>query len=467
VRKIYTYKVKLKSDIIVSADSNTEGFFKTLNFIPGSKFRGIVANQLFKNNSEDTISLFNGDVIFGNAYPFHEEKYYPIPLSLFQSKNSQNNFIYNFAIKENSNTTEQIKTGFISNSRKILPSITQSFKLKTAYDKQKGKSFEGKMFGYYTLSKGSMWYFDVLIKENNIPHFFKELDNHLTGEKWIGKSKSAEFGWIEILSPSNTIEHSKIQVAPQANLILYAISDLFLIDELGNNTIHLDSSFFGLDSSNFEIDYSKSFCKSSFLSNWNGKRKGFDSSKKVIQKGSVITFKNKSKLSIEFNSIDTIGTNISEGFGLVMWNPSFLLDDKFELAKETVPNLITYPRVDDSELNELHQYLKSIHIIDEHKLHQECNDFLEKNNSLLKISNSQWGAVKNKLYSCDTNSNLEVQLFDKERGFIVTGQSASEWRKFNNGDKLKNFLIISEEDYSNKVHRFNILLSNIRLKKRS
>ena len=45
--KILQFKCKLISDIVLSQNTATEGSQKTLDFIPGSSFLGLVASQLY------------------------------------------------------------------------------------------------------------------------------------------------------------------------------------------------------------------------------------------------------------------------------------------------------------------------------------------------------------------------------------------------------------------------------------
>lgn len=70
------FKCTLMSDLIISQTSSTEGNQKTLDFIPGNNFLGIVAGSLYdkdKLTNEQQLAIFHsGKVRFGDANPSAE-----------------------------------------------------------------------------------------------------------------------------------------------------------------------------------------------------------------------------------------------------------------------------------------------------------------------------------------------------------------------------------------------------------
>ena len=62
--KIYKYSATLLSDIIITSNASTEGYSESLDYIPGSKFLGIVAGKLYdEQNINKTLDLFHNGVV--------------------------------------------------------------------------------------------------------------------------------------------------------------------------------------------------------------------------------------------------------------------------------------------------------------------------------------------------------------------------------------------------------------------
>jgi hypothetical protein len=72
--KTLKFKCTLLSDIILNQKAATEGPNATLDFIPGSNFLGIVASEIYKENSAESLVIFHsGKVRFGDAHPSKSE----------------------------------------------------------------------------------------------------------------------------------------------------------------------------------------------------------------------------------------------------------------------------------------------------------------------------------------------------------------------------------------------------------
>ena len=53
------FKCELLSDIVLNDSSATEGKRRSLDFIPGNNFLGIVAAQLYKGTDDDAWNIFH------------------------------------------------------------------------------------------------------------------------------------------------------------------------------------------------------------------------------------------------------------------------------------------------------------------------------------------------------------------------------------------------------------------------
>ncbi|HAQ36975.1 MAG TPA: hypothetical protein DCQ58_00570, partial [Saprospirales bacterium] len=69
------YKCTLKTDVVLNASLATEGNMETLDYIPGSNFLGIVANQIYQNYMDQAVEvLHNGHVSFGDGIIYNDER---------------------------------------------------------------------------------------------------------------------------------------------------------------------------------------------------------------------------------------------------------------------------------------------------------------------------------------------------------------------------------------------------------
>ena len=84
------FKCELLTDIVVNASLSTEGNIQSLNYIPGSKFLGIVAQKLYISlSADDSFELFHSSKIsFGDAHISDGDNMsYAIPFSIYTEKN--------------------------------------------------------------------------------------------------------------------------------------------------------------------------------------------------------------------------------------------------------------------------------------------------------------------------------------------------------------------------------------------
>ncbi len=76
--------------------------------------------------------------------------------------------------------------------------VNYTYSQKSAYDKTNRRSLDSNMYGYTTLKKGSVWQFSVKIDETISSEDEELIIDTLKESKRIGKSKSAEYGEVEI-----------------------------------------------------------------------------------------------------------------------------------------------------------------------------------------------------------------------------------------------------------------------------
>lgn len=473
--KRLNFKCTLLTDVVISAHTATEGEHQSLNFIPGSNFLGILASEIYKSNPGDCYSLFHsGKVRFGDAHIVYNDKrsfqvpfswYYPKGGSLTENKNYMLNFMSNKNFKDLISKGIQLKQardGYFTEEG-IYLSTAKLYSQKSAHDSDKRRSAEGEMFGYEALQKGSIWQFcvdvdDDLITENK--NILKEL-KALVGKKRLGRSKTAEFGTVEIvLIPDNNegiqikkIKPKQVQLEKKIvqneevtymktpfNLVfLYAESRLaFRDEETGHPTFTPTPEQLELPKE-ANILWDRSQIRTGVYAPWNWKRDCRDEDRVYIEKGSVIVVDfGKMELFTDEIIIKGVGLYKTEGFGKLRINPGFL-DFYSETGKSTL-------QLEKKDPDELLDYICVIKEIPQDALllkwFEQPNDliilemvdnFIKSHaNKYDKVTGSQWGNIRSYADGAADKEGLFKVLFESPRddfqgGFLTHGTELKQW----------------------------------------
>jgi len=407
------YEIEFLSDIVLPATSNTEGNIEQLDFIAGSNFLGMVAKNYAK--FENSFNIFHsGAVKFGDATLLKDAKRtYKMPLSFFHEKADDKTLYNHHTIEDFSKFTQlkQKRNGYITQDLEVFY-IDYNYSQKSAYDKDKRRSKDSSMFGYSAMKKGLKWLFSIRVDDNKIsPKDFELLKESIKGTKRLGKSKSAQYGLVEIRTSNIALSTPKVQM--QDNTILYLNSRIALVDESGNPTYDLTYLFNGLKDEN--IEYSKCQLKTSTFTPYNGARQTKDYERVCINKGSVIVLNN-----VKIEDIPHfVGAYQSEGFGQILVNPSFLSQEKFSFIELKNKKDNAEKQVIKSDLS---KFLKQRENTKQEKLDilNRVDDFIGTNKSLYKkIKPSQWGKIRS---ICTSG---EADFKDEIREYISHG--VKEW----------------------------------------
>ena len=393
------FEIAFKSPIILQASSNTQGKTSSLDFIPGSAFLGMVASRY--SDFSDPFKIFHsGAVKFCDASPIKEGKeFFKIPLSYFHEKLDSSK-IYNHHLLSDSEfekftQLKQMRNGYINEENERL-SLDQDFSQKSAYDKSKRRSKDSQMYGYEAFRAGMKWRFSV-----KFDHSVSEKDMVLAKETLerstrLGKSKSAEYGAVEIKFIGENTDEIQTFTPPEKYTFVYAKSRLALIDENGNPSYDVKYILPNLSENN--VVYSKTQIRISNFAPYNGARATKDYERACINKGSVIALKNLSAEQIAALK-NGVGAYLSEGFGEVLINPWFLnggdtKDNPIEFQKEAKTERSIKEMPIQSDLAE---FLKQKQAAKDQALEiaERVANFIESHkDKFSKISKSQWGAIR-------------------------------------------------------------------------
>ncbi|WP_372737041.1 hypothetical protein [Neptunomonas sp.] len=366
--------ITLIDDVIISASSSTTGGHRTLDYIPGSLLLGVAAANLYKKIQEPSeswalfhsghVSFQNGFILSAGGHPT-----FPSPLSLHYYKGAEpdkdNTLSASTIIRpgideiNKSRQPKQLRGTYITASGEQV-TVNKAATMKTAINSRTGRAAESQLFGYEALCAGQRFLAFVECTDKVPADLFNTLINSLEGPARIGRSRSAQFGRIEIqvLKETDFIPESNINVGA-TQLTLWCLSDLALCDtKTLQPTLQPQPEYFGLSGGQF--DTSNSYIRSRAYSPFNSYRKAFDQLREVITQGSVIHFTNLDPLTKE--QLEHLqhpqGCFTESGLGMVVANADICTTTPLKFSTGKTVN-IPQQQVDTKNESALIQWLRA------------------------------------------------------------------------------------------------------------
>ena len=489
--KTLQFKVTLLSDVIINQQAATEGNQSTLNFIPGSAFLGVATGELYQDKSGESFMLFHsGKVRFGDAHPLVDGKRaLKVPVAWYKKKDDKSDtelFVHHGmpkkGLKDKNDNTVQVKQyreDFIISKGENKVSkveIQKHFAIKSAYNSDKRRSEDAKMYGYQSLQAGSEWCFEVVISDHVNAELEEKLVESLEGKKRIGRSSTAQYGLvgIEKIDDVEGIEkkygfskwkNPKTRDVKENVTFVYAESRLIFFDKYGLPTFAPETKQFGFE--NGDVCWEMSQIRTFQYAPYNNKRQNRDADRMGIEKGSVFCITGISCTETE----KWVGSYQNEGFGKVLINPEFLEypgnneQAKYSFAKESIKSKTTMfvrssVQTDDKPvLNYLNQ--QKLLKANQRFIYEKVNDFVKDNERNFKGDRfaSQWGTIRSMATQIKTkNFNLNAQaqkeillqkLFEERDdpktkqkvgvGYLKHGVAKEKWEGYK-VDKLEKFI---------------------------
>ena len=442
------FKCTLLSDIILSQSSSTEGNQYSLDFIPGNNFLGIVAANIYNKVEKNALKVFHtGDVRFGDANPSIDGKRrgLKVPNAMFYpklKKASEECYIHHLIPNPNSDAIKglqlkQCRNGFYVFDQNIgapIP-IDKNYVIKSAYDSQMRKSDDGKLFGYQSLPKRLELYFEIESDLDEVTN--KMIADTLIGTKHIGRSRTAQYGLVQIEDanydevPSNGLNGRKYAT-------VYADGRLIFLDENGEPTFRPTAKDLGFKETD-KIDWSKSQVRTFQYSPWNGKRHTYDTDRCGIEKGSVFVV----ECSESPSESRYIGFYKNEGFGKVIYNPEFLDGNNEGKANYTLKDIEQEPKIvkkDTIAETPLMKYLKKQQVASAQtqSLYQDVNRFVKDYATLFKGEQfaSQWSSIRNIAMIEPDESKIPAAIVN----FLSHGVAKDKWNEKGRRGVLEDFM---------------------------
>lgn len=450
------FKCTLESNIVLSQTSSSNGNQKTLDFIPGNNFLGIVASKLYADGSTESLSLFHsGKVRFGDAHPsINGIRGLKVPASMYYPKLSSARkecYIHHLTAHDaeviKAKQLKQCREGFYSfdKTKGIFVDTQKNFTIKSAYDSKKRRSKDHQMFGYEALSKGLVMYFEI---ETDLSDELNQaIVTAICGTKHIGRSRSAEFGLVQI-EPTDYEEIASMQTSSATDdITVYADGRLIFFDDNGEPTYQPTADDLGINGG--IIDWEKSQIRTFQYAPWNGKRHTYDAERCGIEKGSVFVIKHNGVSCPERSQY--VGWYKNEGFGKVIYNPAFLKGNPDEQGKA----LYT---LEDNEPD-----IQVIH--HEEKPASPLIDFLlnkkktvDRNQNVYQIVQdavalfepifckgtfaSQWGSIRN-IAMISPDSHILISYIDS---YLSQGIAKDKWEERGRKNRLDSFMEVNKDN---------------------
>lgn len=458
--KTLKFKCTLLSDVILNQKAATEGPNQTLDFIPGSCFLGIVASELYPTDKDkakedyaqrmsQAMEIFHsGKVRFGDAHPSKGDvRGLKIPASMFYpklQKPSEKLYIHHAIpnLDDEDLRKEQLKqcrNGFyiFAGDKATEVKTETNFAIKSAYDREKRRSKDEQMYGYESLQKGLELYFEVQVENDDLA---KDIKGALVGKKRVGRSRTAQYGLLEI----KPFEYSEIASGESHNNVVtvYADGRLIFLDTYGLPTFRPTGEQLGLPKDS-QILWDKSQIRTFQYAPWNYKRQCFDADRCGIEKGSVFVVDVSNCGNLDLKS-QYVGSFNNEGFGKVIYNPEFLkakeddgqaiyiIDDKAENSSKPEKKslggsqLLDYIQKQQSEENK------------NNGIYSNVNEWVKDNKTAfqgIEKFASQWGAIRGIAMATKDDSKIKENVMT----YIGHGVKSSDWDG-NRRKKLEEFM---------------------------
>lgn len=452
----HSYLCTLQEPILLFKKAKTEQNNETLDYLPGSIFRGLVAANLFRNNTVDQAIddiIFNGAVSFGDANIMinNNAKSFKVPLSFYSTSKKDNVFENFHKITDFNIKRKQVRDGYIfyDGTQVIYKKVDVGERLKAGRSKKDRSSANGAMYFYKFIAADQAFYFEV--KSESISYLNKIKDILIAKNQNFGKSKDVEFGGKAKIEFLKEIQDTNDTLKGK---FIYAESNLCFLNEFGEFTAWPTNEQIS-GNKNAEIDWEKSQIRFRTYAPYNLHRQAYDAERLIIEKGSVFVLKNDIEFTAEFLA-KPIGCFITEGFGQILLNPKFLLNDiiKFNIEdieenKTTPPEEVIVTEENKIFINYLikKQNLNELNAL----IDAQTDEWVAEKDFFNKVSKAQWGAFYNTVRKINTSQELETALFGAEHGICVSGKK----NKWTNEDVKKIKTMIDSGD-SNKLTAIRI-----------
>ena len=251
------YRITSFSPLLFSSNSGDPNMVETLDYIPGTYIRGMLAQEFIKRNrlldahkDETFYNLFlRGDVVFTNAYICDNlgQNTYPVPLSFQKEKYPENSSksdngtpIYDMLFIEDGidKKTKSIEGYyFLENNNLHTVRVKRRLNFHHARDRETGTSKEGFIFNYDSIEEGQVFEGYIIGKEERLRQIIDTIEDDIY---YVGRSRSNQYGRIEFeiieREPVDFVHEKVPDFKNYGEIVLTLISDTIIYNGNGYST---------------------------------------------------------------------------------------------------------------------------------------------------------------------------------------------------------------------------------------
>lgn len=438
------FQVTLLTNVILNSEVTGTDPNKTLDFIPGNVFLGIAATDYASFGDRALTVFHSGKVRFSDAHPLSGgARTLRVPASLYYPKLSSpsretcHHHLLSGALPESWKDTQpkQCRSGFYDLLENPAPraSTPTAFAVKSAYDRDKRRSKDEQLFQYESLEKGQVFAFSIDTDPDVGPDVKALLRKALVGERHVGRSRSAQYGLVrieEMAEPFREPVSRPVSSTPGRHLV-YADGRLIFFDADGMPTFRPTAADFGFTAG--EVRWDLSQVRTFRYAPWNGVRRSFDADRCGIEKGSVLVIESPDEAT---PSACYVGLYRNEGFGKVLFNPSFLEEESLLLSDADEPVSPGGREAADAETSGLLRFLEKKEQETKYNalIYRFVNDWVDSHSLQFRevAFASQWGAIRSLASRKRDYDQLMDALFaenaDQQKcGFLLRGVAREKW----------------------------------------
>ena len=485
--KVRNFDVFLESDLLLTQRSASEGAHTTLEYIPGSCFLGIVASKLYQNQSQfsadDLFTLFHSNKVrFLDARPVSKVDNttgFVAPLSFYKPKKEQafenidpksrvqkldTQVVKNCSLSDKPLDEDlqlkQLRNVWITRfGHKINLEKSRVFKVSRHLEDHQQRALEaregskdkvqGQLFSYEGLLAGQILRCEIHADDSVGEALLDELSSVLTKQSVrVGRSRSAEFGWIRLkeVQPEQELGGSQVEVS--GTVLFHLLSDMALRDpECGYPTFQPRPQHFGLGT-DWAFKPERTFLRTRRYSPFNGHRRRNDLERQVLTAGSVICFVQEVPKTCLIDVSAGIGDYRKDGLGQVAVNSCYLTEVNehqgpvFEVCKR-------YTKSSDSDSKSSQSLIKNTPLYRWIQRRQQTRqDEVDAYQIALKWRNelyawrpekggpskAQWGTVRQQAAVIRSDATELYKSLFAEKGLLRRGVAQKAWDKSIRGE---------------------------------
>ncbi|QEP41844.1 hypothetical protein D5085_00990 [Ectothiorhodospiraceae bacterium BW-2] len=375
----------LVDDLVLSAHSGSQAEHHCLDTIPGANLLGIAAARLYRDstiNREEQIWLFqSGRCRFGYGHLMLDDHQCaePTSCSFHYVKRDGNPLDNRTALigqqlrdcadarfqPEDGVQLKSLPVTLIDPRNGVISEPKQSMDQKTAINPNNDRAADGKLFNYRYLLAGQRFRATLTISCDNENEWqqrqplLDKLHQALQGTKQFGKSRSSEYGRVEVTVGSWSPLPSSQNSDTVETLSLRLLADMAAFDAYGNPTFTPQPEEIGLPKG--DLIPEQSFITQRRYSPYNGYLRSRDTERQVIERGSLLTFRfsePQSQATLEPLLAQGLGAYRRDGLGEASLTPLPLSQWQGEVTASQAVLTLARPKGDSTANHALIEWLK-------------------------------------------------------------------------------------------------------------